>query len=112
MAKGFLIDFIEIKNFVNTLMDRWDERVLLPGLHEDIKTTIVGQTLELRFRDRFYAFPKNEFLILPAVNASVEELARLLAQDIVSEFKTQGITSVEVEVEESLGQSAVWSIEI
>lgn len=103
---GFFVDFRIFKDFIKTALDRFDEHLLLPAKHPDILTTVKGPSLELRFRDRFYVFPKGEVLLLPVVNTSVECLSELLAQEFLGEFKKYGVQNLRVTVEETRGQSA------
>lgn len=104
--EGYFVDFNVFKKIIKTKLDRWDEMVLLPAKHEDMKFTENGPSLEVRFRDRFYVFPKNEVLRLPVTNTSVEQLSQLLAQHFMAEFNAYGVQKVQVSVEETRGQGA------
>lgn len=104
---GYFINFTEFKQFIKARLDAWDEYVLLPAKHPDIKTEIKGESLELRFRERFYVFPRNEVILLPVVNTSVEALSKILAQDIFDAFKNRGLLGIKLCVEETPGQGAV-----
>jgi 6-pyruvoyltetrahydropterin/6-carboxytetrahydropterin synthase len=105
-AKGFFVDFNVFKKAIKARLDLWDEMVLLPAKHPDMKVTKKSPSLEVRFRDRFYVFPENEVHLLPVTNTSVEQLSRLLAEVFFSEFKSKGVSSVRVRVEETRGQAA------
>jgi 6-pyruvoyltetrahydropterin/6-carboxytetrahydropterin synthase len=104
--KGFSVDFNVFKKAIKAKLDFWDEMVLLPNLHPDMKISKKSPSLEVQFRERFYVFPENEVHLLPVFNTSVEELSRLLAEDFLQAFKAFGILKISVEVEETLGQSA------
>ena len=103
---GYFVDFNVFKTWIKAALDRWDEHVLLPEKHPDMKFVRKGPSLEVTFRDRFYVFPAQEVVLLPVTNTSVEQLSRLLAEDFLSEFKKYGIAGLRVEVEETQGQSA------
>ncbi|MFN8846545.1 MAG: 6-pyruvoyl trahydropterin synthase family protein [Bdellovibrionales bacterium] len=105
-TSGYLVDFSEIKKIIQESLDLWDEHVLLPAQHPDMKFSQKGKNLEVHFRDRFYSFPQNEVHLLPTVNTSVEELSRLLAEDFFKKMKKWTITEVWVLVEETPGQGA------
>ena len=107
---GFFIDFNVFKKYIKSALDRWDEMVLLPKLQKDMKFHTREQTLEVTFRDRFYAFPVQEVVLLPVTNTSVEQLSRLLAEDFMKEFKTYKISFISVYVEETLGQGATTKV--
>lgn len=105
-ASGYFVDFNVFKTWIKSALDRWDEHVLMPEKHPDMKFKRQGPSLEVTFRDRFYVFPENEVVLLPVTNTSVEQLSRLLAENFLNEFKKHGVQSLRVEVEETQGQSA------
>jgi 6-pyruvoyltetrahydropterin/6-carboxytetrahydropterin synthase len=105
-TQGFCIDFNEIKKWLKARLDQWDEMVLLPEHHPDFKFTEEGPSLHVRFRERYYVFPKNEVVRLPIVNTSVELLSQIIAEETLKEFAPQGAKEVEIRVEETPGQGA------
>ncbi len=111
-SEGYYVDFNVLKKHIKSQLDLWDEQVLLPRLHKDMKFKETDKSLEVTFRDRFYVFPKNEVILLPINNTSVEKLSGLLAQNFAAEFKKFGIRSVSVYVEESLGQGASTTLKL
>ena len=106
LEKGYFVDFTIFKTVIKAKLDQWDEMVLLPQLHEDMKFTEKGASMEVRFRDRFYVFPKNEVVLLPVTNTSVEQLSRLLAVNLKKDLSVYGVLKLQVSVEETKGQSA------
>lgn len=105
-AQGYFVDFNVFKKTIKARCDEWDEMLLLPGRHPEMLITSKPPSLEVRFRDRFYVFPENEVRLLPVSNTSVEQLSRLLAEDLMRSFKSYGVQSVRVRVEETRGQGA------
>lgn len=105
-SQGFHVDFNVFKKYIKARLDQWDEMVLLPKLHPDMKFASKGPSLEVSFRDRFYVFPSNEVHLLPVTNTSVENLSKILAEDFLKEFKQYKVSSVSVYVEETQGQGA------
>ena len=105
-SQGYFIDFNVLKKYIKARIDQWDEIVLLPQLHPDMKIKTTDKGMEVQFRDRFYVFPVNEVCLLPVVNTSVENLSRLLAEDFLQEFKKYGVNKLSVYVEETRGQGA------
>lgn len=104
--QGYFVDFNVFKKAIKAKLDEWDEMVLLPAKHEDMQFTENGPSLEVRFRDRFYVFPKSEVMRLPVTNTSVEQLSQILAQHFIAEFKVHGVQKIQVSVEETRGQGA------
>ena len=105
-AEGYFIDFNVFKKYIKARLDVWDEIVLLPKNHPDMKFKTTDKSLEVTFRDRFYVFPKNEVILLPVTNTSVENLSKILALEFYEEFKKYGVQKVRVSVEETRGQGA------
>lgn len=103
---GYFVDFNIFKKYIKDRLDSWDEIVLLPENNSEMKFKKSPPSLEVSFRDRFYVFPLNEVKLLPVTNTSVEQFSRLLAEDFLAEFKKHGVKSVQVWVEETLGQAA------
>lgn len=105
---GYFIDFSVVKAKVKALCDIWDEHILLPENHKDMKYKLSSdqKNYEITFRDRFYSLPKNETIWLPVSNTSVEQLAKLFAQSLLVEFISSPVAKVEVTIEETRGQSA------
>lgn len=108
--EGYFLDFNVFKKYIKARLDQWDEIVLLPENHPDMKFKKTGKGLEVTFRDRFYVFPLNEVILLPVTNTSVEQLSRLLAEDFYNEFQKYGVQRIRVSVEETRGQAASTSV--
>ncbi len=110
-AKGYWVDFSDLKKIIKAEVDLLDEHVLLPELHPDIKKVKNKNNWDIQFRDRFYSLPLNEVVFLPVVNTSVEELSKYLAQEIFKKLKPLGINHLWLKVEETPGQGASFEIE-
>ncbi len=104
--KGFFVDFNVFKKQIKARLDQWDERVLLPARHPDMKIREDIPSLHVNFRERYYVFPTNEVVLLPVTNTSVEQLSRLLAEDFARAFQSYQVSQVRVPVEETRGQAA------
>lgn len=103
---GYFVDFTVFKKFIKDRLDLWDEHVLLPARHKDMKIERRDKNYDIHFRDRFYSLPQNEVVLLPVNNTSVEQLSRILAEDLYAEFQKYKVATVMVRVEETPGQSA------
>lgn len=111
--QGYFIDFHVLKKVIKDQCDAWDEHILLPEKHPDMKYQISssGKNYEIHFRDRFYSFPMLETIWLPVNNTSVENLSLLFAKNLLKKLKDQGVSKVRVSVEETRGQSASTIVE-
>jgi 6-pyruvoyltetrahydropterin/6-carboxytetrahydropterin synthase len=103
---GYFVDFSEFKKVIKAQLDLWDEHVLLPELHKDMKIVKRESNYDIHFRDRFYSLPQNEVVLLPVTNTSVEQLSRILAESFFKKFHQFNVKKIEVYVEETQGQSA------
>lgn len=112
--KGYLIDFFDLKKLIKAQCDEWDEHVLLPAKHTEMKkkTSANGKNDEIIFRDRFYSFPKNELVWLQVENTSVESLSKLFAQNLLKKLTALGVRKLKVSIEETRGQSSSTTITI
>ena len=106
----FVLDFSVLKQIVRTLVDRIDHRVLLPMGNPKIAVREIGQRVEVDvFGEPRYVFPARDCAILPIGNSTAEMLAEYLAGQLRDELAVRGATNLsrlELEVEESPGQSA------
>lgn len=112
--QGYLIDFYDLKKIIKALCDEWDEHVLLPENHPDMKkkSSANGKNDEITFRDRFYSLPKNELIWLPVENTSVESLSKLFAQNLLKQLTPMGVRKLKVSIEETRGQAASTTIQL
>jgi len=104
--RGYFVDFNVFKKHIKARLDEWDEHVLLPAQHKDMKIRPIGPGLDVHFRDRHYVFPASEVVLLAVTNTSVEQLSRILASEFLAAFQKYGVQRVRVRVEETRGQGA------
>jgi len=114
LSSDMVFDFLDIKPIIRQVCDSLDHRLLLPGENPLVKFLDSGPNLEYRTPDgSFFSFPKADVLVLPLSNISAERLAIYLAKEISQliyakyNFK---FSELEVEVEETPGQSASFSL--
>ena len=112
----FVLDFSVLKQIVRTLVDRIDHRVLLPMGNPKIAVRESGERVEVDvFGEPRYVFPARDCAILPIGNSTAEMLAEYLAGQLQDELSVRGVTNVsrvELEVEESPGQSATVRLDV
>jgi len=92
------------------LTDEIDHKVLLPLQNSKIQVREEGDTVSVTVMGRpRYVFPRDDCALLPVPNTTVEMLAQYLAGRVRQELTASDgveLTAVEVEVEETSGQSA------
>jgi 6-pyruvoyltetrahydropterin/6-carboxytetrahydropterin synthase len=113
---GMVVDFIALRDALTAIITRLDHRMLLPTDNPLLRvTTEAGPTgmLEttVRFRERRWVFPADECVMLPAANTTAEWIARWIGGELLVSLAAQSrplTGTLRVEVDECLGQSAVW----
>ena len=110
----FVFDFVELKRIMRGLCDEIDHLVLLPLESDRIAVREEGEhvTVAVDGQPR-YLFPRRDCALLPIPNTTVEMLAELLADRLKAALDkqgAQGLTAIEMEVEENFGQSATFRV--
>ena len=108
----YVVDFSIVKQMLRKLCEELDHKVLLPMENPKLRIEERGDAVHVAFEGaQRYVFPRNECVLLPIPNTTVEMLAQHLTQRVIVEFRAQPaatLTAVEVEVEENFGQSAAY----
>ena len=106
----FVFDFVVLKRIMRKLCDEIDHLVLLPLESDRIGVREENETVHVSVDDQpRYVFPRRDCALLPIPNTTVEMLAQLLTDRLEVQLRTsgvQGLTAIEMEVEENFGQSA------
>jgi 6-pyruvoyltetrahydropterin/6-carboxytetrahydropterin synthase len=109
---SYLIDFSVLKDRIEAICRQLDHRMLVPITNSRLKLTQEDGRISIAYKNKEYVFPKEDVVLLPISNSTCEELAgwigNELAQSLPKSCQGTGVKSIEVEVEESLGQSASW----
>lgn len=111
----FVIDFAILKRIVRHYVDIMDHRVLLPTLNDKLAFHTDGDsTLVDYFGEPRYRFPTADCAMLPIRNTTAEMIAEWVANGVAQDLLAEGArpTLVELEVEESFGQSATYSLQV
>ncbi|HEX2249288.1 MAG TPA: 6-carboxytetrahydropterin synthase [Gemmatimonadales bacterium] len=108
----FVLDFSVLKQITRQLVDTIDHKVLLPTQNPKLSYREDGDRVAVDyFGQPTYVFPKRDCALLPIPNSTAEMLAQHLGIQVHQELVTRGythLTSLEVEVEENYGQSAIY----
>lgn len=113
---GLVIDFKMIKPVIAELVGRLDERWLVPGEHPVLRSNRRDDGVtEVRYRDRYYAAPSEDVLVLPVNNTSSENLATWLGRELQrllgQRFPGVRLNRMRLAVEETAGQRGVYGYE-
>jgi 6-pyruvoyltetrahydropterin/6-carboxytetrahydropterin synthase len=118
---GMVVDFIKLRDLLSAITARLDHHMLLPTenrfLAVEHTPAASGRAAEVtvRFKDRHWdrrwVFPADECVLLPVENTTAEWIARWIGHELLAAMAAAGspVTgSLRIEVDECLGQSAVW----
>lgn len=107
----YVFDFILLKNRAKLITNELDHRMMLPTRNRLILLEESERSIRVRYRDREWAFPRGDCVLLPIENTTAELLARYVGERLREDLRAtcQFVPEVmRVEVEESFGQSAQW----
>lgn len=116
-ATGYVIDFGLIKQLTKEIVDRLDERTIVPGRSDclTIDNPADGQ-VRIRYQNDEFILPAADVCIVPIVHSSAEELARYIWDELARALGARGalgeVTAMEISVAEGPGQSATYRNEI
>lgn len=113
---GEMLPFAELKAAMKKICAEWDERVLLPNACPHLKTlSTEAASVEISACGKRYVFPKDEVVFLPTNNVTTESLAKIFCERLASALSRPAldrakVKSIEVTVEEMLGQGASYVV--
>jgi 6-pyruvoyltetrahydropterin/6-carboxytetrahydropterin synthase len=110
---GLVIDFRAVKPVVREIVDALDEHWLVPGEHPVLSwRERPDGVVEVRYREKHYAAPADDVLVLPINNTSSENLASWIGRELrrllLERFESVRVASLRVAVEETAGQRGVY----
>lgn len=107
-----VFDFLDIKPIVREVCDSLDHKLLIPKDNKHLKIFTEKKNYIIQTPDEsLFSIPTSDVLLLPILNTSAERIAVYICDEIRKKVKTKfgfSFKSLEVEVEETPGQSAVY----
>ncbi len=107
-----VFDFLDIKPIVREICDSLDHKLLIPKENKHLKIYSEKKNIVIQTPDEsIFSIPESDVLLLPIQNSSAERIAVYICDEIRTAVKQRfnyTFTSLEVEVEETPGQSAVY----
>jgi 6-pyruvoyltetrahydropterin/6-carboxytetrahydropterin synthase len=82
-----VIDFNLAKERVKKLCDRMDHKILLPAKSQLLKLQEKGAQIEVKSRDKFFSFPKEDCELLPISATTAEEIAKFLFDELRADLE-------------------------
>jgi 6-pyruvoyltetrahydropterin/6-carboxytetrahydropterin synthase len=105
----FVVDFIEVRDALQAIIDVLDHRVLLPTSHPTIHVTASDGDGEVTAThgSRRWVFPRGDCVLLPMANTTAEMLARYIAAELHSRLTIRP-RALTVAIDECDGQWGVY----
>lgn len=111
---AFVVDFAVLKRIVRPYVQAVDHRVLLPTLNPKLVLTTEGDRMMVDYLGvQRFVFPVSNCALIPITNTTAEMIAEYLAHQLRNDLVKEGLphlTSIEVEVEESVGQAGYYKL--
>jgi 6-pyruvoyltetrahydropterin/6-carboxytetrahydropterin synthase len=112
LQKDMVFDFLDIKPIVREVCDTLDHKLIIPREHPKVRLDTVEKNTIIHTPDgSHFSVPTTDVLLLPISNTSAERIAMYLCEEIrrlvAARFGFR-FASLEIEVEETPGQSAVY----
>jgi len=106
------VDMNLLKDSVQKICDKLDERVLVAEKSPYLNLYKDHDSLEIKFQEKVYHLPSEDVLLLPLLNISCEALAEYLAHELKSAISgTIPFKSLELRLSETRAQAAVYCIQ-
>lgn len=108
---GFVVDFKTVKGIVRKTCKKLDHKLLLPENSKELIFKSTDDPLEFYIGPKEYKIPREDCYILPLPSTSAEDLAEYFAEELFQALaqENSGIKSVEICVNEGIGQGAYFT---
>lgn len=107
----YVFDFVALKLLTLAITNELDHHMLVATKNPVIHVTDTGDAVEVSYRERRWLFPRGDCVLLAIENTTAELLAKYLAGRLLEAIAAEFALTPErlsVEVEENVGQSAVY----
>lgn len=102
---GFIIDFYAVKQALRELAECLDHKMLIP--QNNTHVTITDDDVNIVFEGKRYLLPRQDCMVLPLENITVEFLAGYLIKELCKKIDIpKNVTKVMLGVDEGMGQGA------
>ena len=109
---GYVLDFGLVKKLAKEIVDRLDERTLIPTRSDCLDIKEHGDRVVVRYEKDEFSLPAKDVCLVPIVHSSAEELARYIWQELHDALRSNqalaNVEALEISVAEGPGQSATY----
>jgi 6-pyruvoyltetrahydropterin/6-carboxytetrahydropterin synthase len=109
----YVFDFIALRDRTQEIAAKLDHHMLLALHNPLLPVTELGDTIRVTFGPKEWRFPREDCVLLPIANTTAELLAKWIAQELLTVLRERHHVVPEVlrvEVEENIGQCAVYEL--
>ena len=109
---AYVFNFVTLKKAMKSICDPLDHRLLLPTNNPLLTIESDSTSYTVRYQHKIYVFPREDIVQLPLPNTTAEKLAEWFGGQLETVLQANGatnLTAIEVEVEETFGQSAFFN---
>ena len=106
----YVIDFIALRDALQTIVDGLDHRMLLPTDHKTIRVEVHSKEVTATHGERRWVFPREDCVLLPMANTTAELIAQYIGHRLMDSLQKQTghrPAHLKIEVDECDGQ---WGI--
>jgi dihydroneopterin triphosphate aldolase (PTPS-III) / 6-pyruvoyltetrahydropterin synthase len=111
-ATGYVLDFGLIKKLTKEIVDRLDERTIIPSKSDCLAIENTKDVVRVRYEQDQFVFPASDVAMLPLMHSSAEELARFIWDELSAALRAksalENVISIEISVAEGPGQAAIF----
>lgn len=115
-ATGYVLDFGLIKKLTKEIVDRLDERTIIPSKSDCLEIENTKDVVRVRYEQDQFVFPASDVAMLPLMHSSAEELARFIWDELCAALRAksalENVISIEISVAEGPGQAAIFRQQI
>lgn len=107
----YVFDFVALKRLTLAITGELDHHMLVATRNPVIHVATTDDSVEVSYKERRWVFPRGDCVLLAIENTTAELLAKYLAGRLLGAITGEfGLTPdrLSVEVEENVGQSAVY----
>ncbi|MEM8944792.1 MAG: 6-pyruvoyl tetrahydropterin synthase family protein [Planctomycetota bacterium] len=83
----YVIDFIALRDTLQTIVDELDHRMLLPTGHPTIRVDSSDNEVEVTHGERRWVFPAADCTVLPIANTTAELLAKYIGNQLLDRLE-------------------------
>ncbi len=106
----YVFDFIALRDRTQMIAAELDHHVLLATQNPLLPVEVIGDRVRVTFGPKEWLFPREDCILLPIGNTTAELLAKWIAGRLLADLRGRGFAPqvLRVEVEENIGQAAIY----